>query len=179
MPKKGARQGLSPPDLEELTLGETSSQCGRCRSVICGEHGATPPSAVGNFGPVPRYFPGNLQKPETRPIFAMAKMSPWESQLLAVGVVRWAPNLHMFRLFLVVGCCKNPRGTSRGLFTLPLVGSKLPPPDTREILETPPDFCDGTVCCCLVFYYSDTRLLAPIGPTQRAHQGGLHLDPLP
>ena len=30
------------------------------------------------------------------PIFAMAKMAPRESQLLAVGVVRLAPNLHMF-----------------------------------------------------------------------------------
>ena len=37
--------------------------------------------------PVPRYFPGNLQKPETRLIFAMAKMSPLESQRLAVEVV--------------------------------------------------------------------------------------------
>ena len=33
---------------------------------------------------------------DTVPIFAMSKMSPRESQLLAVGVVRWAPNLHMF-----------------------------------------------------------------------------------
>ena len=60
-------------------------------------HGFSPVgSQYGIFGPVPRYFPRNLQKPETRPIFAMAKMSPRESHFLAVGVVRWAPNLHMF-----------------------------------------------------------------------------------
>ena len=38
LPKKGARQGLSPPDLEELALGETSPRGGRCRIVTCGEH---------------------------------------------------------------------------------------------------------------------------------------------
>ena len=63
-------------------------------------HGFSPVgSQYGNFCSVPRYFPRNLQKPETRPIFAMAKMSPRESHFLAVGVVkvvRWAPNLHMF-----------------------------------------------------------------------------------
>ena len=60
-------------------------------------HGFSPVgSQYGIFGPVPRYFPRNLQKPETRPIFAMAKMSPRESHFLAVGVVRWAPNLHIF-----------------------------------------------------------------------------------
>ena len=53
-------------------------------------------SQYGNFCPVPRYFPGNLQNPKTRPIFAMAKMSPRESQVLALEVVRWAPNLHMY-----------------------------------------------------------------------------------
>ena len=53
-------------------------------------------SQYGNFCSVPRYFPRNLQKPETRPIFAMAKMSPRESHFLVVDVVRWAPNLHMF-----------------------------------------------------------------------------------
>ena len=30
------------------------------------------------------------------PNFAMARMSPRESQLLEVGVVRWAPILHMY-----------------------------------------------------------------------------------
>ena len=40
-------------------------------------HGVSPVgSQYGNFCPVPRFFPRNLQKPETRPIFAMAKMSP-------------------------------------------------------------------------------------------------------
>ena len=53
-------------------------------------------SQYGIFCPVPGYFPGNLQKPETRLIFAMAKMSPRESHFLAVGVVRLAPNLHMY-----------------------------------------------------------------------------------
>ena len=46
-------------------------------------HGFSPVgSQYGIFGPVPRYFPRNLQKPETRPIL--------------VDVVRWAPNLHMY-----------------------------------------------------------------------------------
>ena len=53
-------------------------------------------SQYGIFCPVPRYFPRNLQKPETRPIFAMAKMSPRGVPLLVVDVVRWPPNLHMF-----------------------------------------------------------------------------------
>ena len=53
------------------------------------------------FGPVPRYFPRNLQKPETRPIFAMAKMSPRGVALLVVGVVRWAPNLHTCSIQLI------------------------------------------------------------------------------
>ena len=60
-------------------------------------HGFSPVGfQYGNFCPVPRYFPKNLQKPETRPIFAMAKMSPRESNTLAVEVVRLVPNLHMF-----------------------------------------------------------------------------------
>ena len=60
-------------------------------------HGVSPVrSQYGFFGPVPRYFPGNLQKPETRPIFAITKMSARESHFLAVEVVRWAPNLHMY-----------------------------------------------------------------------------------
>ena len=60
-------------------------------------HGFSPVgSQYGNFCSVPRYFPRNLQKPETRPIFAMAKMSPRGVPLLVVEVVRWAPNLHMF-----------------------------------------------------------------------------------
>ena len=60
-------------------------------------HGFSPVgSQYGNFCSVPRFFPRNLQKPETRPIFAIAKMSPRESHFLAVELVRWAPNLHMF-----------------------------------------------------------------------------------
>ena len=60
-------------------------------------HGFSPVgSQYGIFGPVPRYFPRNLQKPEKRPIFAMAKMSPREGSLFGVDVVRLAPNLHMY-----------------------------------------------------------------------------------
>ena len=60
-------------------------------------HGLSPVGyQYGNFCSVPRYFPRNLQKPETRPIFAMARMSPRESHFFVVDVVRCATNLHMF-----------------------------------------------------------------------------------
>ena len=84
-PKKSSEIARTPPYLK---VGMSSG------TEI---HGFSPVgSQYGIFGPVPRYFPRNLQKPETRPNFAMAKMSPRESHFLAVDVVRLAPNLHMY-----------------------------------------------------------------------------------
>ena len=49
------------------------AEFGSCRSRISLlQHTTRTPLLNGNFCPVPRYSPGNLQKPETRPIFAMA-----------------------------------------------------------------------------------------------------------
>ena len=85
-------------------------------------HGFSPVgSQYGNFCSVPRYFSRNLQKPETRPIFAMAKMSPRESRFLVNSsnlcahgsdvVSDLEPVQYRLRagFGLVIGCTSVPR----------------------------------------------------------------------
>ena len=68
-----------------------------------GCHGRDLKGGMSSSPEIHGFSPGGFQYGVFRisvriPNFAMAKMSPRESNTLAVGVVRWAPNLHIFDL---------------------------------------------------------------------------------